>query len=70
MKGNHYQFFKKHSQEIDAHENIFEIVQYLAKESNYFKSIQDVIYETGWSRYLIKQAKLCIEDWLKENYKT
>ena len=70
MKIKEAKFLRKMGENIEIQDpKMIPIVLYLLKENNYFKTIQDVINETGWSRYLIKNARGIIEDYVKENMK-
>lgn len=70
MKVKEAKFLKKMSENIEVYdEKLVPIVIYLLKENNYFKTTQDIIDEKGWSRYLVKQAKEIIQDYIKENMK-
>jgi hypothetical protein len=70
MKVKEAKFLKKMSENIEVYdEKLIPIVMYLLKENNYFKTTQDIIDEKKWSRYLIKQAKEIIQDYIKENMK-
>lgn len=61
-------FLKKMGEEIEVQEpKLIPIVMYLLKDYNYFKNTSEIIEETNWSRYLIKQAKEEIELYIKEN---
>lgn len=63
-------FLKKNGENIEvSDQKLIPLIQYLLKGTNFFKSIQDVINDTGYSRYLIKNAREIIEDYIKENMK-
>lgn len=52
-----------------ADHKLIPIVQYLLKGDNLFKSTQEVVRETNYSRYLIRNARDVIEIFLEENVK-
>lgn len=70
MKVKEAKFLKKVSGEIEIQDpKMIPIVMYLLKDNNFFKTTQDVMNETGFSRYLVKNAREIIEDFVKENMK-
>lgn len=70
MKVKEAKFLKKMSENIECYdEKLMPIVLYLLKENNYFKTTQDIMDEKKWSRYMVKQAKEIIQDYIKENMK-
>ena len=63
-------FLKQHGENIEVmDQKLIPLVQYLIKGNNYFKTDQDVINETGFSRYLVKNARSIIDIYIKENMK-
>lgn len=69
MKIKEAKFLKKMSGEIEVEDHkMIPIVLYLLKENNFFKSTQEIIFETGYSRYLVNNARNVIEVYIKEHY--
>ncbi len=63
-------FLKKHGEDIEImDQKLIPLVQYLIKGNNFFKTDQDIINETGFSRYLVKNARTIINDFITEKMK-
>lgn len=70
MRIKEAKYLKKMENEIEVQDwKLVPIVLYLLKDGNYFKTIQQNVYESGYSRYLVKNAREIISDYLKENVK-
>ena len=70
MKIKEFNFLKENGLEIEVSDpKLIPLVSYLLEDNNFFKTDKRIISETGFSRYLVKNARIIIKDFVEENIK-